>query len=309
MPSLDVPGASINYEIFGSGPLLLCIPGADGRGSVFHEAAKAASDKFSVVCWDRRGYSKSLLRGPQNLRSRLETDADDAERLISHLSSDGAYVFGTSSGAIVTLMLLSRHSEVVKTAIVHEPPAFTVLPDDLRQQAAGFIQQIYDTYRSEGPQSAMEVFTSGLSDGKEAEVMRSCISTSHGDEIRANSLWWFEFELRQYTSAVLHMDSILTVKEKVMIAVGVDSAGLGVAPASIIAGQLGKEYITIPGGHVSYMVSPESFITVFQVALSCQIIGCPSCIVEPPVAFAQACGKGHPSIAAVLQPTYKIMPD
>lgn len=263
MPSLDVPGASIYYEVFGSGPLLLCIPGADGRGSVFHQVAKAASDNFSVVCWDRRGYSRSLLCGPQKLQSRLETDADDAKRLISHLSSEAAYVFGTSSGAIVTLTLLSRHSEVVKAAIVHEPPPFTVLPDGLHQQTAGFIQHIYDTYRNEGPQSAMEVFTSGLSDGKEAEIMRSCISARHGDEIRANNLWWFEFELRQYTSAVLHMDSIIAVKEKVIIAVGADSTGLGVAPASVIANKLGKSVVTIPGGHVKYMVAPESFLTVF----------------------------------------------
>ncbi|GKZ51967.1 hypothetical protein AbraIFM66951_008866 [Aspergillus brasiliensis] len=263
MPSLDVPGASIYYEVFGSGPLLLCIPGADGRGSVSHEVAKAASDKFSVVCWDRRGYSKSLLRGPQNLQSRLETDADDAAHLISHLSSEAAYVFGTSSGAIVTLMLLSRHSEVVKAAIVHEPPAFTVLPDDLRQQATEFIQHIYDLYRKEGPLSAMEVFSSGFSDSKEAELMQSSISTSHGDEIRANSLWWFEFELRQYTSAVIPMDSIAAVREKVIIAVGMDSVGRGVAPASIIADRLGEKPITIPGGHVNYQISPESFVAVF----------------------------------------------
>lgn len=260
MPSLAVPGATLHYEVFGTGPLLLCISGADGRGSVFHGVAKAASDRFTVVCWDRRGYSESLLHGPQELQYRLETDADDAQRLISYLTSETAYVFGTSSGAIVTLKLLARHPEVVKRAIVHEPPAFRVLPDDSRETATGFIHHIYDTYRARGLDAAMEVFTSGFSDSAEAEIMRSCVSSDKGDEVRANSLWWFEFELRQYTNATIDMDSMKAVAEKIIPAIGTASSGLGTAPASVIGNEVGRDVLKIPGGHVHYMISPDSQI-------------------------------------------------
>jgi len=54
MPELTVFGAVLHYETFGTGkPLLVFIPGADGRGTVFHETAKLLSQYFTVVCWDR----------------------------------------------------------------------------------------------------------------------------------------------------------------------------------------------------------------------------------------------------------------
>ncbi len=34
--TLDVPGASIYYEVRGSGPVLLCIPGGPAVASAFH---------------------------------------------------------------------------------------------------------------------------------------------------------------------------------------------------------------------------------------------------------------------------------
>jgi len=101
MPTLEVNGATIYYETFGSGPLLLLIPGADGRGSVFHNVAEK-SDLTSPLCWDRRGYSRSLLKGSQDFPKRLATDADDAQCLILYLSpQQPAIVFDTSPVAIV----------------------------------------------------------------------------------------------------------------------------------------------------------------------------------------------------------------
>ncbi|KFY91456.1 hypothetical protein V498_05459 [Pseudogymnoascus sp. VKM F-4517 (FW-2822)] len=96
MPDLHVNGAKLYYETFGSGPLLLLIPGADGRGTVFHDTAKYLSSHFTVACWDRRGFSQSLLIGVQDFADRLSVDADDACALIQHLSDRPAFVFGTS---------------------------------------------------------------------------------------------------------------------------------------------------------------------------------------------------------------------
>lgn len=109
MPVLKVPGANLHYTTFGTGPPLLLIPGADGRGSIFHPLAKTLLFQFKVICYDRRGYSQSFLTGKQDLTNRLNTDADDAQKLIAHVFTSSAYVFGTSSGAIVAQTLLARH--------------------------------------------------------------------------------------------------------------------------------------------------------------------------------------------------------
>lgn len=139
MPSLQVPGASLNYQTFGNGLLLLLISGADGRGAGFHEAAKHLAAEFTVVCWDRRGFSNSILQGTQDFAERLSTDADDAYALIKLLSpvTSTAKVYGNSSGAIVAQRLLERHPESVERLVSHEPPSLSILPEEIRVQAMG----------------------------------------------------------------------------------------------------------------------------------------------------------------------------
>ncbi|CAN9163187.1 unnamed protein product [Alternaria alternata] len=260
MPLLDLPNAKLHYDTFGNGPLLLCIPGADGRGAVFHDAARHLSRSFTVVCYDRRGYSQSQHIGAQDFKNRLSTDADDASALIAHLSTEAVAVFGTSSGAIVATQLLIQHPNRVHTLIAHEPPAFALLPEQLRAQAAGLIEHIYSLYREQGVHAAMEAFSGGLSAGEEGAKMRFCMDPTRGDEIRANSMYWFEFELRQYTSALLDLEGIKTEKTKFVPAAGSTSGdGPGVGPVTLLAHMLGKEVVRLPGGHISYMLEPEVF--------------------------------------------------
>ncbi|KAL5313572.1 hypothetical protein ACEPPN_017993 [Leptodophora sp. 'Broadleaf-Isolate-01'] len=260
MPVLDLKSVKLHYDTFGSGPHLLLIPGADGRGSVFHDVAQYLSRHFTVVCYDRRGFSQSHLLGAQDFTNRLSIDADDASALLAHLSPEPAYVFGTSSGAIVATQLLIQHPERVRALVAHEPPAFALLPEELRVQAAGLVEHIYTLYRAQGVQAAMEVFSGGLSAGEDGARMRFCMDTTRGDEIRANSMYWFEFELRQYTSAVLDVERIVAEKAKYVPVAGSTSGdGPGVAPIALLAGKVGKEVVRLPGGHISYMVDPEVF--------------------------------------------------
>jgi pimeloyl-ACP methyl ester carboxylesterase len=262
MTTLEVPGAILHYKAIGSGPLLLFIPGADGRGSVFYDAAEHLAAHYTVVCWDRRGFSKSLLVGPQDFEHRLDTDADDANRLIGHLADpeQAVVVLGTSSGAIVAQRLLTRHPDRITCLIAHEPPSFSVLPEGLRSQAAGLTLHVYETYRAKGVAAAMEVFSDGLSEGDDGAMMRHCMDTKRGDEIRANSMFWFEFELRQYTASPLDLASIQAQKEKYIPAAGLSSGnGPGVGPISVIAKTLGKDIVRLPGGHIAYMTEPKVF--------------------------------------------------
>lgn len=263
MPNVAVSGASIHYETFGTGPLLLLIPGADGRGGIFHTVAKHLSSRYTVICWDRRGYSKSLFNGPQDFPNRLAIDADDAYCLIRHLSlkkgleKPNALVFGTSSGAVVAQRLLSMHPECVKTLISHEPACSQVLRAEYAAKAFELISHIYDIYRTNGPVAAMDVFTRGLSEGEDGPMMRECMNPARSDEIRANSLFWFEFELRQYPLSEVDVESIVSNRERFIPAAGDDSGdGPGVAPISTITRTADKEVLRLLGGHVGYMEHP-----------------------------------------------------
>jgi hypothetical protein len=93
---LEVPGVRLYYEIYGSGPVILMVPGATGSAYSFQRVREHLAAYYTVVTYDRRGFSRSQLDGPQDYDRRLETDADDVRRLIEHLSGEPVIVFGSS---------------------------------------------------------------------------------------------------------------------------------------------------------------------------------------------------------------------
>ncbi len=131
MSILEVPGARLYYETHGSGPLLLMVPGANGTAHIFTGVTQHLTTYYTVVTYDRRGFSRSCLEGPQDYEHRLETDADDVRRLIEHLSDEPAAIFGGSSGGVIILEVLTRYPSVVHTLVSYESVAVRQLPDGL----------------------------------------------------------------------------------------------------------------------------------------------------------------------------------
>ena len=68
--TLKVPGARIYYEIYGSGPVLLMIPGGPADAGVFTALAQCLADRYTCVPYDPRGNSRSDLRA-MTLRARV----------------------------------------------------------------------------------------------------------------------------------------------------------------------------------------------------------------------------------------------
>lgn len=174
MPTLKVSNAELYYEVVGTGPLLLCVSGANGSVEMWRPLAQELKAHFTVAMYDRRGFSRSYLEGPQDYTGshRIETDTNDAKALIQHLSpNEPATVIGNSSGAVVSLMLLQRHPDVIRTLVSHEPPAESLLEDQEMWRAKQ--QEIYDTYRAAGPMPAFLKFAELVKAGPEHDMSRS----------------------------------------------------------------------------------------------------------------------------------------
>ena len=62
--SLKVPGASTYYEVRGSGPVLLMMPGGPADASAFRQIAGHLDSSYTVVTYDPRGLSHSTLDSP-----------------------------------------------------------------------------------------------------------------------------------------------------------------------------------------------------------------------------------------------------
>ena len=126
--TLKVPGAKIYYEMQGSGPILLIIPGGPQDAGVFADVSRHLADRYTVVAYDPRGNSRSTFDGaPEELQ--LDVQADDAAALIEALGGGPAYVFGTSGGAQIGLNLAARYPELVRVLVAHEPPSMMLLDD------------------------------------------------------------------------------------------------------------------------------------------------------------------------------------
>jgi pimeloyl-ACP methyl ester carboxylesterase len=154
--TLGVPGASLSYEVRGSGPLLLLIGGGGGGAGDWNGFFTSLTDAYTVVTYDRRGAWRSPLEAPVEEIS-LETHSDDAHRLLAELSYEPAYVFGTSAGALVGLDLVAHHSEQVHLLVAHEPPAHYLLPEeDLSQEHP------LEIYRREGGLAALRRYAARI---------------------------------------------------------------------------------------------------------------------------------------------------
>jgi len=115
MPRLSVEqDTEIYYSDHGSGSAVLMLHGWGCDGSDWIWLASDFATDHRVVLVDQRGHRRSTpTAGPYGARVL----ADDAARLLRHLSIDRAVVVGHSMGGLVASALAVEHPELV-TALV-----------------------------------------------------------------------------------------------------------------------------------------------------------------------------------------------
>lgn len=270
--SLKVPGARLYYEVRGTGPVLLLIPGGAGDAASYDHAAAALADRYTVVSYDRRGASRSTLDGPP-VDQRVDVHAEDALRLLDAVAPDGgpAYVFGCSAGAIVAMELLARHPERVRLAVAHEPPLVELLPDAARQRA--FFAEVRAAYRRDGIGAAMAVMAEGTGPAEgTARRDRAAEPPPFPPEViermTANFPYYLEHVLCQFTGHVPDLEALAAVSERLVPAGGRESHGLLLyRPAVALAERLGSEVVDFPGGHTGLGEYPAEFTEVLRQTL------------------------------------------
>jgi acetyltransferase/esterase len=268
--AFDVPGARLHLEIRGTGPLLLFVVGGNGDSTIYGGVAAALADRFTVATYDRRGFVRSPVSGPVDDDTRIANDVDDACRLIDHLGGAPAHVFGSSSGAIVVLELMSRHPDLVATAVAHEPPITGLLPDGADWRA--FFDDVYATYRAEGVWPAMQRFgvavgvgDSGPPPGVElpppvAEMMARA---------EPNATFWLEHELRSYPRYDPDPVALAAVADRIVLAGGAESREhMPYRPNLVLAERLGHGVVDFPGGHVGYATHHAEFASRLATVLT-----------------------------------------
>jgi len=111
-------GTMIGYRQLGRGPGLVLVQGTMGTAYHFMQLAEALADTFTIYIPDRRGRG---ISGSGSADYNIQKEVEDLNALLTKTGTH--YVFGLSSGAIISLKATLTLPSIHKLAIF-EPPLF-----------------------------------------------------------------------------------------------------------------------------------------------------------------------------------------
>jgi pimeloyl-ACP methyl ester carboxylesterase len=258
--SIAAPGAVLHYDVRSgdstANPVLLIVGSPMGAAG-FATLAGHFADR-TVVTYDPRGSGRSP-RTDDALETTPDEHADDLHRLIDELDAGPVDIFASSGGAVNALVLVAKHPEQVRTLVAHEPPASRELPDSGPVLAASV--DIHDTYLRDGFGPAMAKFIALVSQegpipadyaDRPAPDPAAFGLPTEDDGGRADPL------LGQNMISSSHYEhdfgALRAAPTRVVIGVGEESRQMLAGRAGVaVAGRLGTEPVTFPGGHDGFL--------------------------------------------------------
>ncbi|NDL56903.1 alpha/beta fold hydrolase [Phytoactinopolyspora mesophila] len=258
--TLDVPGAVLHYDVrtneSSADPVLMLIGSPMGAAG-FGTLAGHFTDR-TVVTYDPRGVERSK-RTDGAAETTPAEHADDLHRLISALGAGPVDIFASSGGAVNALVLVSRHPEMVRTLVAHEPPAAQVLPD--REEVLAACAGIGQTYQQSGFGPAMTKFIAlvgypgplpaGFADQPAPDPAGFGLP-AHDDGSRNDPL------VGQNIVTCTHyqhdFDALQAAPTRLVIATGTESEGqMAYRAAVAMAERLGTTPMAFPGDHAGFL--------------------------------------------------------
>jgi pimeloyl-ACP methyl ester carboxylesterase len=250
MPTVDVNGSELYYELRGAGPPLLLIMGATGDGGVFDRFADLLAEEFTVATYDRRGNGRSPRPVGWDTTSP-EEQADDAAALLDALDLAPAAVFGTSSGGIFALAMLLRHPQAVRAALLHEPALFTLF-DDPEEARSTVTEAVTAGMEAGGPPAAFESFIRLVA----GDANWECLDPSVRERMLASAGTYFGNEIGRFDTYLPDDETLAEIAAPVHLLVSEDSLPYFAQAAGRLAARLHVDITRVPGTHFAYLDHP-----------------------------------------------------
>jgi pimeloyl-ACP methyl ester carboxylesterase len=241
-------GTQLYYEIRGAGPTLLMIPGAEGDAEEYARVVGLLQDEFTILTYDRRGFSRSPR--PKGFdRTTVEEQADDAAALLHATGLGPATVWGNSSGAIIGLGLVLRHPEAVSGAMLHEPPLFAGAKD-----AAAVLAGLKQA-TTHGKVPFLRELT--------GDAIYNGFSEGYKERLAADRTWIdLEFDVFEYYRP--SDEELAAVSIPIDVLCGSDSPPFFMEAATWLAARLSTPVGVMPGNHGVHYSLPDEVVKMIR---------------------------------------------
>lgn len=142
MAELSLPDVTLHYEVSGSGPPVLLIPGMLSDNASWGALLPQLAGRFTVIRPDNRGTGRTT---PWHAEARVQTYAEDAAALMHALGHGSYHVAGHSMGGLAAMELAGMFPErvlslsILASAPVRAPRTMAIFDTlrDIRQAPGG----------------------------------------------------------------------------------------------------------------------------------------------------------------------------
>ena len=258
--TLEVPGATLTYDVRpndqSTEPPLFLI-GSPMAAAGFTTLASHFPDR-TIITYDPRGSERSTAHDPASPITP-EVQADDVHAIIEEFGGGPVDLFASSGAAVVTLALIAKYPNDLRTAVAHEPPLASLVPD--REHALAANKAINDAYMAGGFGAGMAKFMQVVmhqgpftaEDVAAPAPDPAMFGMSSEDDGNRNDLM-LGHSVRWLTTYEPDFDAIRAAPTRLIIAVGADSHGeLAQRGGEEVAKRLGTEPTPFPGDHGGFL--------------------------------------------------------
>jgi proline iminopeptidase len=277
--TFQAPGATIYYEVFGSGestPLFVANggPGFDHMYLHVSGAWDTLGRNRKIVMWDQRGTGRSGPLKPGQ-SCTLADQINDLDALRAHLGYDKIDLLGHSWGGFLAMAYAARHPEHIERLIILDSAAprwkdtlflfRDVFPDvTTKEDSYGFVADLNERDSGEARDAATRLYESML-----------FYSPEHRDEFLAKMKGdkeYYEIN-RDLNRDIARFDLNPEIRKfRFPVLVGCGRYDMNVAP--VIAYRIheeipGSEFVVFEkSGHMPFFEQPDKFVSVVNAFLS-----------------------------------------
>lgn len=232
------------YEVRGEGRPLLLIHGVIVDASLYEQTAEIISRHYKVICYDRRGYSRSKCK--EDPRFHMEEQAEDILAILDALKLEQVIVAGASAGAVIGQYFLQTYPEKVEYLIMYEP----AMLGRMMQEDSGFriwAEEIKELIQKRKYNMALLRFSAHIG----FQDLRSPKKTEEVSLRELNNVGYaFTEEIPALLKYYPDMDKMRLMVDRITIAAGEKSGDTAYVRAAVrLADQIGKKVLYYPGGH------------------------------------------------------------